>query len=94
MTIGMNFTDIKRTLLCGWSLLILIGATVHAGWGLGLAIVGDLVAGCDGRLFVKSAPGKGTAVTIRLPSAGMDGETERIDLRCLGNQSHEIARVA
>ena len=64
------------------------------GWGLGLAIVGDLVAGCDGRIFVNSAPGKGTAVTIKLPSAGMEGETERIDLHCLGNQSREIARAA
>ncbi len=28
MTIGMNFTDIKRVFFSGWSLLILIGATI------------------------------------------------------------------
>ena len=64
------------------------------GWGLGLAIVGDLVAGCDGRIFVKSAPGRGTNVTIRFPSAGMDRQAGRIDPHCLGNQSREIARAA
>ena len=64
------------------------------GWGLGLAIVGDLVAGCDGRISVKSAPGKGTTVTIRIPSAGIDREAGRIDPHSLGNQSREIARAA
>ena len=64
------------------------------GWGLGLAIVGDLVAGCDGRISVKSAPGKGTNVMIRFPSAGMDGDAGRIDLQCLDNQPREIARAA
>ena len=28
MATGMNFTDIKRALLCGWSLLIVIGAAI------------------------------------------------------------------
>ena len=64
------------------------------GWGLGLAIVGDLVAGCDGKFFIKSAPGKGTAVTIQLPAAGMDREAGRAEPRTLPHQSREIARAA
>jgi len=64
------------------------------GCGLGLAIVGDLVAGCDGRIFVESAPGKGTIVTIRFPLAGVDDEAGRVDPHCPGKQTCEIARAA
>ncbi len=64
------------------------------GCGLGLAIVGDLVAGCDGRIMVESAPGKGTTVTIRFPSASVDRQAGRIDPHAVRNQSREIARAA
>ncbi|MDH3195317.1 MAG: ATP-binding protein [Hyphomicrobiales bacterium] len=67
------------------------------GWGLGLAIVGDLVAGCDGRIAVESAPGKGTTVTIRFPlagQAGMDHHPGQIDPNTQHNQIREIARAA
>lgn len=70
------------------------GGRGRSGCGLGLAIVGDLVAGCDGRIAVKSAPGKGTAVTVRLPSAGADRQAGRIGPHSLSNQSHVIARAA
>ncbi len=64
------------------------------GCGLGLAIVGDLVAGCDGKILIKSALGKGTVVTIQLPAAGMDHEAGRMEPHSLPNQSREIARAA
>jgi signal transduction histidine kinase len=64
------------------------------GWGLGLAIVGDLVAGCEGKITVKSSAGKGTIVSVRIPTAGKDHEAGRIDPPTLSNQSREIARAA
>lgn len=66
----------------------------RTGWGLGLAIVGDLITGCEGQIGVKSAPGKGTIVTVRIPSAGIGHEAGRIDPHSLRKQSREIARAA
>lgn len=39
----------------------------HRGAGLGLAIVKNLVELHDGSVSLKSAPGVGTTVTVRLP---------------------------
>jgi two-component system OmpR family sensor kinase len=40
------------------------------GTGLGLAIVSSLVAAHGGSVRLDTAPGKGAAVTVRLPRSG------------------------
>lgn len=42
----------------------------HAGTGLGLSLVGDLVKVTGGEILVDSAPGEGARFVIRLPCAG------------------------
>jgi two-component system cell cycle sensor histidine kinase PleC len=43
---------------------------VHHGSGLGLAIAKSLVALHGGRMRIRSTPGRGTTVVVRLPVAG------------------------
>ena len=45
-------------------------ARTHGGSGLGLAIVKRLIKLMNGQIDVKSAPGTGSAFTVRLPLAG------------------------
>jgi signal transduction histidine kinase len=40
------------------------------GTGLGLAIVASIVHGHGGSLTIESEPGKGTEITLRLPTSG------------------------
>jgi two-component system, OmpR family, sensor histidine kinase BaeS len=40
----------------------------HAGSGIGLAVVAELVDAHDGRVAVDSAPGQGSTFTVLLPS--------------------------
>jgi len=40
----------------------------QGGSGLGLAIVSGIVAAHDGELRIESSPGKGTIVTLKLPT--------------------------
>lgn len=47
---------------------------VHHGSGLGLAIAKSLVALHGGRMHIRSTPGRGTTVMIRLPADGPHGE--------------------
>jgi signal transduction histidine kinase len=42
--------------------------TFSKGTGLGLAIVHRIVSDYNGEILVKSAPGAGTTVTVRMPS--------------------------
>jgi len=64
------------------------------GCGLGLAIVGDLIAGCGGSISIESELGNGTTVTVRIPSAGLTAEAGRADRLSLSNLSREIAKAA
>ena len=43
-------------------------ATGKGGSGLGLTACREIIEGHRGRIRVESAPGKGTAITIRLPA--------------------------
>ncbi|MEZ4388109.1 MAG: PAS domain S-box protein [Candidatus Krumholzibacteriia bacterium] len=45
---------------------------VGEGTGMGLSIVHGLVTGLGGTLAVDTAPGRGTAIAIRLPAAAVD----------------------
>jgi len=45
------------------------GSSKHAGWGLGLAIVGRLLAAMRGTIAIESEAGVGTRVAVRLPAA-------------------------
>jgi signal transduction histidine kinase len=49
------------------------------GSGLGLAIVQRIIDDHDGTLSIASTEGVGTTVTLRLPHAGVDGETAHSD---------------
>ena len=48
------------------------------GTGLGLALVKSLALLHGGEAVLESALGEGTAVTVRLPHAGVDAQGERI----------------
>jgi two-component system cell cycle sensor histidine kinase PleC len=48
---------------------------VHHGSGLGLAIAKSLIALHGGRMHIRSIPGRGTTVLVRLPVAGPQAET-------------------
>jgi signal transduction histidine kinase len=48
----------------------LLNTTKAKGTGLGLALVGRIVEAHRGRLTIKSAPGRGTTITVRLPIGG------------------------
>ncbi len=45
----------------------LLSTTKARGTGLGLALVGRIVEAHHGKLAIKSAPGEGTTITVRLP---------------------------
>lgn len=45
----------------------LLNTTKAKGTGLGLALVGRIIETHHGKLAIKSAPGKGTTITVRLP---------------------------
>ena len=47
----------------------LLSTTKAKGTGLGLALVGRIVSAHHGELTIRSAPGKGTTITVRLPAA-------------------------
>jgi len=47
---------------------------IHHGSGLGLAIAKSLVALHGGRMRIRSAPGRGTSVIVRLPVSGPGAE--------------------
>jgi signal transduction histidine kinase len=47
-----------------------LNTTKAKGTGLGLALVGRIVEAHRGRLAIKSAPGRGTTITVRLPIGG------------------------
>jgi two-component system, OmpR family, phosphate regulon sensor histidine kinase PhoR len=64
---GMTASDANRALDRFYR-----GANGHGGYGLGLAIVREVVRVIDGELSIKTAPGQGTHITIELPS-GADG---------------------
>ncbi len=48
------------------------------GTGLGLSVVHSIIKGCDGGIYVKSTPGKGTVFHIYLPrvDSGLDGSAD------------------
>jgi signal transduction histidine kinase len=46
------------------------------GGGLGLAIVADFIRRAEGSARVESAPGAGTAITLRFPACGADPQAE------------------
>lgn len=48
-----------------------------SGMGLGLPVVEELASRMGGRMVIKSAPGKGTAVTLLLPMAPSEEPAER-----------------
>jgi two-component system sensor histidine kinase BaeS len=48
------------------------------GTGLGLAIVRETVEALEGRIEVQSAPGEGSAFTVRLPLSEKVPERERL----------------
>lgn len=50
-------------------------STKEHGTGLGLALANKIVRDHDGRLMVRSKPGKGTRFTIRLPSSDSQTHT-------------------
>lgn len=52
----------------------------YEGTGLGLSIVKGLVELHDGRMDIKSAPGKGTSVTISLPINGPETKSGDSDV--------------
>ena len=45
-------------------------STKKRGTGLGLALAKKIVQDHEGRILVRSSPGKGTSVTVRLPRSG------------------------
>jgi signal transduction histidine kinase len=47
----------------------LLNTTKSKGTGLGLALVGRIIEAHHGRLTIRSAPGKGTTIAVRLPAA-------------------------
>jgi signal transduction histidine kinase len=64
---GMSVADQVRAFERGWQGAG--GAIRQDGWGLGLSIVRGLVEQNAGSVALASQPGRGTRVTIRLPSA-------------------------
>jgi signal transduction histidine kinase len=52
----------------------LVGRTEYEGVGMGLAICQKIVERHGGSISAKSAPGKGSTFTIKLPVGGEDEE--------------------
>ena len=60
---GMGMTEEQQSR----AFTSLLSTTKAKGTGLGLALVGRIVEAHRGKLTIKSAPGKGTTITVRLP---------------------------
>jgi signal transduction histidine kinase len=60
---GVGMTEEQQTR----AFTSLLNTTKAKGTGLGLALVGRIIETHHGKLAIKSAPGKGTTITVRLP---------------------------
>jgi signal transduction histidine kinase len=57
------------------------GTRKYAGVGLGLSIVRDVVLAMNGDVEIESEPGKGTVVSVFLPSADASQAADAVDLK-------------
>ena len=65
--------------------------TVGGGSGLGLSTARAIAEGHGGSLEVESAPGRGTVVTLRLPSEGGSGRNAAPSERSLWSRAERTA---